>query len=121
MRIVHAIAFAAVASLSSFASTAAFAEGSIPATPSKSVAAVDAWLRLSPTEARQMRGTFQLDDGRRVVVRSEGTKLFAELDGKREPLVRTGEHRFAARAIGVELEFNRVPYPDEVVLRQAAR
>ena len=122
MRIVHAFAFAAAVGLSVSASTSAFAEGSIAPTLSKPAAAAgQGWLRLSPTEARQMRGTFRLDDGRVLVVRNEGARLLAEFDGKREMLVRTADHRFAARNSGVEFEFNRVPYPEEVVLRQAAR
>lgn len=122
MRIVHAIAFAAVAA----SSASAFAEGSVVAPAARSTVNVSAatyanTARLSQTEAQHMNGAYRLDDGRVLVIKSAGSRLFADIDGKREQLVRTADHRFVARDSGRELEFNSVPFADEVVLRSAAR
>lgn len=125
MRIAHAIAFAAVASLSASVSIPAFAEGSV-ATPAHSTVNVSAspyagTMRLNAAEAQQMNGTYRLDDGRMLVIGNTGSKLFAVIDGKREQLVRTADHRFVARESGREIEFDSVPFAGEVVLRSAAR
>ena len=122
MRIVHVIAFAAVAA----SSASAFAEGGVAAPAARSTVNVSAatyanTARLSQTEAQHMNGAYRLDDGRVLVIKSAGSRLFADIDGKREQLVRTADHRFVARDSGRELEFNSVPFADEVVLRSAAR
>jgi len=76
---------------------------------------------LDRNDARHMRGTYLLDDGRTVVIVNEGGKLFADLDGKREELVRVDWAKFESRDSGARLSFNRIPYADEVVVNQAAR
>lgn len=122
MRISTFIAFAGAATLSLSAlaepsvAPSALAVHAVPglnATPSS--------YRLSRDDARHMRGQYLLADGRTVTVTSEGSKLFADLDGKREELVRVGWSKFVARDTGARLAFNRLPYADEVVVDQAVR
>ena len=122
MRISSVLAFAGagVLSLSALAepsiAPSALAVHAVPglnATPSA--------YRLSQDDARHMRGQYLLADGRTVIVTSEGRKLFADLDGKREELVRVGWSKFVARDTGTGFAFNRLPYADEVVVEQAAR
>lgn len=71
-------------------------------------------------EVRHMRGAYLLADGRTVTISSEGRILFAELDGRREELVRVGESRFVTRDTGTDVAFNRLQYADEVTVGQAA-
>jgi hypothetical protein len=66
-----------------------------------------------------MKGTFQLDDGRMLVLSATRNRLFAELDGKREELVPIGQNRFVARDSGTRMSFDRVPYAQEVVVDSA--
>jgi hypothetical protein len=122
MRISSFLAFAGAATLSlsalaapSIAPSAAIAHGA-PVQKAASSA-----YRLSRDDARHMRGAYLLGDGRTVTVTSEGSKLFADLDGKREELVRVGWAKFVTRDSGAGLAFNRLPYADEVVVDQAAR
>jgi hypothetical protein len=124
MRIHQFIACAGIAMLA----LPAFADPSIAPSPSPSVAATaqarhaaQATYRLDRDEARRMRGAYLLDDGRTITVTSAGGKLFADLDGKREELVRVDWAKFVSRDTGARLAFNHVPYADEVVLDQAAR
>jgi len=71
-------------------------------------------------EVRHMHGAYLLTDGRTVTITSEGRTLFADLDGRREELVRVGESRFVMRETGTGLAFNRLQYADEVVVAQPA-
>lgn len=117
MRIQHVLAFAAAATLS----LSAFADPAIPPAPNAAnvvtiEAGNNAAFRLAPGEAQHMKGTFQLDDGRLLVLSNSGNRLYAELDGKREQLVPKGQNRFLARSTGTMLTFDRVPFATDVVL-----
>lgn len=121
MRISHILAFAAVSTLS----VSAFADTSGSITPASQAAntalanaAPHMMYRLSPTEAQEMRGTYQLDDGRLLVVTSKRSTVFAEFDGKREQLVPVSANRFVSRDTGAQLTFNSRPFPDRVTLDQ---
>ena len=122
MRILPVLAFVGAATLS----MSAFADPSIA--PSASVANnTTAQLqpsmayRLTKDDADHMRGTFGLTDGRTITITSRLNKLFVDLDGKREELVPVGPNRFVTRDTGARLTFNQVPYPEDVVVNQAAR
>jgi hypothetical protein len=122
MRIPHVLAFLGAAILS----TSALADPSIA--PSQSTGnSVQVQVqpsmayRLTKDEADHMRGAFRLADGRTMTVTSRMNRLFVELDGKREEMVPVGPNRFVSRDSGTRLEFNRVPFADEVVVDQAAR
>jgi len=77
--------------------------------------------RLSAQEAQHMRGAFRLADGRTITVTSRASKLFVDMDGKREELVPVGPQQFVGRDTGARVSFNQVPYADEVVVNVAAR
>jgi len=122
MRIHQFLAIAGIAMLS----LPACADPSIAPSPSVAVTAqarhaAPTTYHLARDEARRMRGAYLLDDGRTITVTSEGGKLFADLDGKREELVRVDWAKFVSRDSGIRLAFDRVPYADTVVLDQAAR
>ena len=122
MRISHVLAFAAAATLSSVAfadSTAPAAPSSQPATTVLVNAAAHSLYKLTPAEAQGMVGSFQLDDGRLLVLTSKRSKLYAEIDGKREELVPLGETRFVSRDTGAELTFDQVPFGMTVTMNQA--
>lgn len=117
MRIHHVLAFAAAATLS----LSAFADPAIPPAPNAAnVVTIEAGnsaaFRLAPGEAQHMRGTFQLDDGRMLVLTDSGNRLYAQLDGKREQLVPKGQNRFLAKSTGTMLTFDRVPFATDVVV-----
>jgi hypothetical protein len=118
MNIRHFV-FAATAATLSFAAAAA------PSVQPTNVARIDAPLhehgtsRLSADDARHMRGTYQLSDGRALVVTSERSRLFAQLDGKTEELVPADGHTFVARDSRTRVAFNAVPFADEVVVTPA--
>ena len=117
MRIQHVLAFAAAATLS----LSAFADPAIPPAPNAAnIVTIEAGTgsayRLPPGEAQHMKGTFQLDDGRMLVLTNSGNRLYAELDGKREQLVPKGQNRFLARSTGTMLTFDRVPFATDVVV-----
>ncbi|HEX8787484.1 MAG TPA: hypothetical protein VF793_14960 [Telluria sp.] len=121
MRTSHILAFAAAATLS----VSAFAGGngtSVPSSQAASTVTVNAMphalYKLSPSDAQHMVGTFQLDDGRLMVLTNKRSTLFADFDGKREELVPVGANRFVSRDTGAELTFDRVPFGGEVVLSQ---
>ena len=122
MRIHQALAFIGAATLS----MAAFADPSIApslSTGNSAQAQVQPSMayRLTKEDADHMRGTFGLADGRTIKITSRLNKLFVDLDGKREELVPVGPNRFVTRDTGARLTFNQVPYPEEVVVNQAAR
>ena len=121
MRIVQALVFAAAATLS----VSAFADPSI-APSSATASAVLApstysAYRLTTDEAEHMRGSFRLTDGRTITVTSRMSKLYVDLDGKREELVPVAPKKFVTRDTGATVAFNQVPFADEVVVNQAAR
>jgi len=66
-------------------------------------------------EVRHMHGAYLLTDGRTVTITSEGRTLFADLDGRREELVRVGESRSAPPAGA------RPVFPAEFLERQRER
>jgi len=72
--------------------------------------------RLAPGEAQHMKGSFRLDDGRMLVLSTSRNRLFAELDGKREELVPSGQNGFVARESGTRMRFDQVPFANDVVV-----
>jgi hypothetical protein len=121
MRISHVLAFAAVATLSAsaFAAPLGSIEPSSQATNTALVQAPQHTHKLSADDARAMRGTYRLDDGRMLVLTSTRSQVFAEFDGRREELLPVQGSRFVSRDTGAELTFDRVPFASQVVLSQA--
>ena len=77
--------------------------------------------RLTADEATNMRGSFQLSDGRTLKVTAKRNRLYAELDGKAEELVPVSENTFVSRDSGMRVAFKHVPFSDEVTVDTAAR
>jgi hypothetical protein len=121
MRIVQALVLAAAATVS----MSAFADPSIAPSSATANAVVASstygGYRLTTDEAAHMRGTFRLADGRTITVTSRMSKLYVDLDGKREELVPVASNKFVTRDTGATVAFNQVPFADEVVVNQAAR
>jgi len=122
MRIKQVLAFLGAATLS----LSAFADPSIA--PSSAVAnatlaqgGAPTMYRLNAQEAQHMRGAFRLADGRTITITNKASKLFVDMDGKREELVPVGPQQFVGRDTGARVSFNQVPYADEVVVNVAAR
>jgi hypothetical protein len=122
MRILPVLALLGAATLS----VSAFADPSIA--PSSSVAnnalaplQPSMAYRLTKDDAERMRGAFLLTDGRTIKVTNSMSRLFVDLDGKREELVPVGPNQFVTRDSGARLTFNHVPFADEVTVNQAAR
>jgi len=122
MRIQHVLGFAAAVALSAIACAEPSvppSQANLPAAPGNVVAVQGSALsayRLPAGEARHMKGTFRLADGRTLVLTDSRNRLFAELDGKREELVPLGQNSFVARESGTRLAFDSVPFATEVVV-----
>lgn len=118
MKILETLAFlgAATLSVSAFA-----APNNLPSQGADSaLAGARGQTRLSPDEVQDMQGVFRLADGRRLTVMDRQSKLFIELDGKREELLPVGPNRFVSHDTGTRITFNQVPFADRVVVDQAA-
>jgi hypothetical protein len=104
---IQALLFAAAAALS----VNAFAE------PPK------ASLAHRPTldEARAMRGTYTLDDGRVLRITNQRSRVFAEIDGRLEELVPVAERTFVTHDSGERLMFDQLPFATELVFESVPR
>ena len=76
---------------------------------------------LTPHEAEDATGSFQLNDGRTLRLTSHSNKLFMEVDGKREQLLPVSKTRFVARDSGAELALDELTFPQKVALTQLRR
>lgn len=114
-----AAAFVGILSVSAFAAPSVPPSQSPAATTVNVQASLPSASRLPIGEAQRMKGTFKLDDGRTLVLTDSRNRLYAELDGKREELVKVGEKGFVARDSGTRLTFDQVPFASEVVLNSA--
>lgn len=111
---VLAVLGAAVLSLSAHAQTqSAGADSTVKVQGGKSVL-----YRMSHADARDMRGSFALEDGRTLRISNRAFRLYAELDGKREELIPVGPKQFIGRDSGNRIGFDRVPFAEEVVVDQ---
>ena len=107
---------AAALSMSAFA-----APNNLPSPGADSaLAGTQAQYKLTPDEVADMKGVYRLADGRRLKVMDHQSKLFIELDGKREALLPVGPNRFVSHDSGTRITFDQVPFADTVVVDQAA-
>lgn len=106
---IQALLFAATAAAATLLSASAYAE------PAKASQAH----RPSADEARYLRGSYELNDGRVLRVTSERSKVFAEIDGRSEELVPVGERTFATRSGERRVVFDQLPFPTEVTVETA--
>jgi len=120
MRIKQVLAFLSVAAVSA----CALAEPSVPASASacRNTVTVQGGasplVQLTPAEAQDASGTFKLEDGRVLKLSSLGSKVFVEVDGKREELLPVSRTHFVARASGTELAVDDLRFPETVKLTQ---
>jgi hypothetical protein len=120
MRITPVLAFLGAAALS----TCALAEPSLPGSAGADgntvgvQAGASPALRLTPSEAEDATGSFGLEDGRVLKLSSQDSRIYMELDGKREELLPVSRTRFVARASGAELAVDSLHFPEKVELTQ---
>lgn len=66
--------------------------------------------KIDPNELQAFRGTFDLEDGKALIVSQHGRKLFAQIDGgPTVELIAAGAKTFSAASGNVRLEFNQYP------------
>jgi len=123
MRIKQVLAFLGAAAVS----TLALAEPALPVAVSADGNTVieqgntSPLVRLTPGEAASATGSFRLEDGRELRLTSHNSKIFMEVDGKREELLAVSKTRFVARGSGAQLALDDLQFPDEVMLTQLRR
>jgi hypothetical protein len=123
MRIKPVLAFLGAAALS----TCALAEPSLPVAAGADGSTVivqggaTPLVRLTPAEAHFANGSFHLEDGRVLTLSNRGSRMFVELDGKREELLPVSRTRFVARTSGAELALDELEFPETVTLTQLRR
>jgi hypothetical protein len=119
MRIKQVLAFLGAAAMSSMA----FAE---PAPVSVSADGNTVYvqgdpspiMRLSPSQAADLQGSFKLDDGRMLKLSNHNSKVFMEVDGHREELLPLSRTEFVARKSGSRLALDEPSFTDKVHLTQ---
>jgi hypothetical protein len=75
--------------------------------------------RPSADEARYMRGTYALSDGRILRITSQRSRVYAEIDGRAEELVPVGERTFVTSGSEERLVFDQLPFPTELTFETA--
>jgi hypothetical protein len=114
MRIKQVLVVAATAVFSAFA----VAAPSIPAAINAAASSVE--VRPAPMQADEIAGNFQLDDGRKLKLSNVNSRVYMELDGKREELVPVAQNRFVAKRSGTEVTLDQ-PAADRVRLTITGR
>jgi hypothetical protein len=123
MHIKQVLAFLGAAAVS----TLALAEPALPAGASADGNTVvvqgnaSPLVRLTAADAASATGSFRLEDGRELRLTSRNSKIFMEVDGKREELLPVSKTRFVARGSGAELALDDLQFPDKVALTQFRR
>jgi hypothetical protein len=75
-------------------------------------------IHLSQGQAEDMNGSYRLADGRILRLTSRYTKVFMEVDGKREELLPLSRTEFVAAGSGARVALNEPAFADEVTLTQ---
>jgi hypothetical protein len=119
MRIKPVLAFLGAAALS----TAAFAAPApVSVSPDGSTVTVHGdtspVYRLSAAQAEDTNGAFRLQDGRVLRLTSRYTKVYMEVDGKREELLPLSSTEFVAAQSGDRIALDRADYAGNVKLTQ---
>ncbi|MGB9110667.1 MAG: hypothetical protein WCC39_18420 [Telluria sp.] len=74
--------------------------------------------RLSPAQAEDTNGSFRLQDGRVLRLTSRYTKVYMEVDGKREELLPLSATEFVAAQSGDRVALDKADYAANVKLTQ---
>jgi hypothetical protein len=123
MRIQQVLAFLGAAAVS----TLALAEPALPVAVSADGGTVvvrgDASrvIHLTPGQAQGTNGSFRLDDGRTLRLTSRNSKVFMEVDGKREELLPVSPTEFVARDSGAQVALDEEAFAGTVRLTQFRR
>lgn len=75
-------------------------------------------MRLSLSQAADLQGAFKLDDGRVLKLSNQNSKVFMELDGRFEELVRLSRTEFVAKKSGARLAVDEPSFADKIHLTQ---
>ena len=78
-------------------------------------------IHLSPGQAADTNGSYRLADGRILRLTSRETKVFMEVDGKREELLPLSRTEFVAAESGARVALDESAFADEVTLTQFRR
>jgi hypothetical protein len=65
-------------------------------------------------------GEFSLSDGRRLSVTATHGKLYAKLGGARFEIVPVAQNRFVSRDDKLSLEFDQIPFANQVRVQQGS-
>lgn len=75
-------------------------------------------MRLSPSQAADLQGSFKLDDGRMLKLSNHNSKVFMEVDGHREELLPLSRTEFVAKKSGSRLALDEPSFTDKIQLTQ---
>ena len=114
MRIKPVLVFLGAAAVA----TCALAEPTLPVTVQGGASPL---VHLTPDEAHDAAGSFKLEDGRMLKLSSRSSKVYMELDGRREQLLPVAQTRFVARTSGDQLALDELHFPQTVTLTQLRR
>jgi hypothetical protein len=123
MPIKHVLAFLGAAAVSSMvlaqpgAPVAVSADGNTVFVQGSATSVV----HLSPGQAEDVKGSFKLEDGRVLRLSSRNTKVFMEVDGRREELLPLSPTEFVASKSGARVTLDERAYGDEIRLSQIRR
>jgi hypothetical protein len=117
MRIKHILAFlgAAAASTAVFAAPVSVSADGSTVTVHGDTSQV---IRLSPGQAQDTNGLFRLEDGREMKLTNRYSKVFMEVDGKREELLPLSRTTFVAARSGAQVAIDDEAFPGKVKLTE---
>jgi ABC-type Fe3+-hydroxamate transport system substrate-binding protein len=75
-------------------------------------------VRLTPGQAEDAAGAFRLEDGRVLTLTSQRSKVFMEVDGKREQLLPLSRTEFVAANSGARVVLDEEAFAGKVHLTQ---
>ncbi len=78
-------------------------------------------IHLTPGQAADVTGAFKLKDGRMLRLTSRDSKMFMEVDGRREQLLPLSRTEFVAKNSGDRVEIDEQAFPENVQLTQFRR
>lgn len=120
MRINQVLAFLGAAAVSSLALAEPAAPVAVSADGNTVFVQGDAapLYHLSPADAANLHGSFKLEDGRMLRLTNHNSKVFMEVDGKRERLLPLSATEFVASKSGARLALDEPAFAEKVQLTQ---
>lgn len=109
MRTLHALALAATASFATFAHAAPQAPGATGSTTIQVPGAPMAPYRMDSEGFADYKGTYELSNGKYMVVSNRGRRFYVEIDGERRAeLIPVGRNVFIGRDADMIMMFDEV-------------